>query len=280
MISVRFWCRNALGLVVPFVAALAGAAEESAPELHWQQGPTVAAIGGKLAEIDVPEGYVFLGKQDTQTLMQMMENPVSGSEQAIVAPAGEESWFLVFEWDPIGWVDDKEKDDLDAAGLLESIQEGTRAGNEERKKRGWATMEIVGWQEPPHYDDKSKNLTWAILGKSEGHEIVNRNIKLLGRHGVMTATLVADPAELAAVTPLADQLIAKYRFQAGSTYAEFVPGTDEVAKYGLGALVVGGAGAALAKSGLLARFWKLLVVGAAGLVAGAKRLLGRKESAA
>jgi uncharacterized membrane-anchored protein len=280
MISVRFWCRNALGFVVPFLAAFAGAAEEAAPEFNWQRGPTHAEIGGKIAEIDVPDGYVFLGKEDTQKLMQMMENPVSGQELALVAPAGEESWFLVFEWDPIGWVDDKEKDELDADGLLASIQEGTRAGNEERKKRGWATMEIVGWQEPPHYDDRTKNLTWAILGQTEGHQIVNRNVKLLGRRGVMTATLVADPGQLASVTPLADQLIAKYQFQAGSTYAEFIPGTDDVAKYGLGALVVGGAGAALAKSGLLARFWKLLVVGGAGLVAGIRRFFGRKETAA
>jgi uncharacterized membrane-anchored protein len=280
MISVRSWCRNALGFAIPLLAAFAGAADEAAPELNWQAGPTHAAIGGNLAEIDVPDGYVFLGKDDTQKLMQLMENPVSGREQAVVAPAGDGNWFLVFEWDPIGWVDDAEKDDLDAASLLTAIQEGTRAGNEERAKHGWAPMEIVGWQEAPHYDDTTKNLTWAILGQSEGSQVVNRNIKLLGRHGVMTATLVAQPAELAAATPLADQLIAKYRFQAGSTYAEFVPGTDEVAKYGLGALVVGGGAAALAKSGLLARFWKLIAVGAAGLVASLRRLFGKKEPVA
>jgi uncharacterized membrane-anchored protein len=281
MIRVRVWCRNALALALPLLAALAvAAAEEPAPQLAWEAGPIEAKIGGSLAQIDVPEGYVFLGKEDTQKLLQLLENPVSGQEQAIVAPAGEDNWFMVFEWDPVGWVDDAEKAELDAAALLESVQQGTAAGNEERAKHGWAPLEIIGWQEEPHYDDRTKNLTWAILAQSEGHKIVNRNIKILGRRGVMTVTLVADPEQLAAVTPLTDQLLANYEFQKGNTYAEFVPGSDQIAKFGLGALVVGGGAAALAQTGLLARFWKAIAVGVAGLVASLKKLLGRKDSVA
>ncbi len=280
MFSVHSMCRLAVGVTSLMLGSFVAVADENAPVLNWQRGPITAPIGGGLAEIDLSEDYVFLGKEDTRKLMELLENPVSGQELAVVKPADGGDWFLIFEWDPVGWVDDAEKDDLEPDTLLEQIKEGTKAANEARRERGWAVIEIVGWQEAPHYDDRTKNLTWAILGESEGGSVVNRNVKLLGRRGVMTATLVASPSEVAALVPVADQLIDGYRFQAGSTYAEFLPGTDTVATVGLGALVVGGAGAALAKSGFLARFWKLIAVGAVSVVAALRRWFGRREPVA
>ena len=264
-------------------AAAAEPAEEGAspPQLAWQPGPLTAPIGDALAEIDVPEGYVFLGQKDTAQLLELMHNPVSGSELATLAPASEqESWLLFFEWDPIGWVDDSEKDDLDADALLASIQEGTRAANEERQKRGWSTIEIVGWQEKPHYDARTQNLTWAIEGSADGHRVLNRMVKLLGRRGVMTVTAVASPEEIATAAAATDALLGGYRFQPGSTYAEYVPGKDKLASYGLAALVAGGLGAAAVKSGLLGKFWKVVVVAVAGGAAWVRRLFtGRKHIA-
>jgi uncharacterized membrane-anchored protein len=258
------------------------APEEAAPpSLAWQPGPLEAPIGDSLAQIDLPEGYVFLGRQDTAKLLELMQNPVSGSELATIAPAAEDqSWMIFFEWDPVGWVDDSEKDELDADGLLESIQEGTRQANEERESRGWPTIEIVGWHEAPHYDERTQNLTWAISGRSEGRPLLNRMVKLLGRRGVMTVTIVSDPEEIAAASAATDQLLGGYRFEPGSTYAEYVPGTDKIASYGLTALVAGGLGVAAVKSGLLGKFWKFLVVIAVGAVAGVRRLvMGRKHIA-
>jgi uncharacterized membrane-anchored protein len=255
--------------------------EQAPPSLAWHAGPVDAPIGADLAQIALPEGYVFLGQQDTAKLLELMQNPVQGDELATVAPASEqENWMLFFEWDPVGWVDDSEKDDLDADALLESIQEGTKQANEERKSRGWSTIEIVGWHEAPHYDEQTKNLTWAIEGNSEGRRVLNRMVKLLGRHGVMTVTIVSDPEEIAAASAATDRLLAGYQFQPGNTYAEYVPGKDKLASYGLTALVAGGLGAAAVKSGLLGKFWKFLVVIAVGAAAGIRRLVsGRKHIA-
>ena len=52
-----------------------------------------------------------------------------------------------------------------------------------------------------------------------------------------------------------------------------------LAMYGLGALVVGGVGAALVKSGLFARFWKPIAVALAALGAGVKRFFFGARSA-
>jgi uncharacterized membrane-anchored protein len=268
---------RSLGRLCSFVLTLAcaplAAAEGEVTPLAWERGPATAPIGDNLAEVEVGEDYVFLGAEDTQKLLEMNQNPVSGTELAIVSPAAEDQgWFLVFEFDEIGYVPDDEKDELDAEALLASVREGTEAANEERKRRGWPAMTIVGWHEKPHYDEATHHLTWSIIGESQGRRSVNRAVKLLGRRGVMTATLVASPDELEAAIPAADDLLSAYSFRKGNTYAEYVPGTDRLAEIGLTALVVGGAGAALIKSGLLARFWKLFVVGAVALAGGARKL--------
>jgi uncharacterized membrane-anchored protein len=262
----------------PVAETDAGAAP---PQLAWQQGPLTAPIGDSLAEIDVPEGYAFLGLDDTAKLLELMQNPVTGSELATLAPTSEqESWLLIFEWEPIGWVDDSEKDDLDADALLASIQQGTRESNEERKRRGWSTVEIVGWHEKPHYDEQTRNLTWAIEGISDGQRVLNRMVKLLGRRGVMTVTIVTSPDEVVAAAGATDGLLGGYRFQQGSSYAEYVPGKDKLASYGLTALVAGGLGAAALKSGLLGKLWKVLAVAVVGAGAWIRRLFtGRKHIA-
>jgi uncharacterized membrane-anchored protein len=270
-------------LILSFPVVGAQAAEEPGepPKLGWQPGPLTAPIGDSLAEIELPEGYVFLPQQDTVKLLELMENPVSGDELATVAAAtNDSSWMLFFEWEASGWVDDSEKDELDADALLESIQEGTAQANEERKRRGWATIDGLKWHEKPHYDERTNNLTWAIVGTSEGRPVLNRMVKLLGRRGVMSVTMVSDENEFAAASAATDQLLTSYHFRPGSTYAEYVPGKDQIASYGLTALVAGGLGAAAVKSGLLAKFWKSLVVVALAALAGIKRLFtGRKHIA-
>jgi len=118
----------------------------------------------------------------------------------------------------------------------------------------------------------TNNLTWAIRGASEGSESVNYSVRLLGRRGVMDVDLVLDPTHVAAAVPDFNQLLTGFTFSTGNRYAEFQAG-DKVAAYGLTALVAGGAGAALAKSGLLGKVWKLIVFGAIAALAAIKRLL-------
>ena len=274
---LRTMAAIAASLCLSLANAVAAQSEPEEPPLDWQLGPLLAPIGDDLAEIDLPEGFLYLDRPGTAKLMELTGNPLNGSELATVAPAEGGGWFVIFEWAEIGWVDDAERDALDADALLASMQEGTEASNEERRKRGWSTFELVGWKEQPHYDERTQNLTWAIEGRSEGEVILNRLVKLLGRRGVMSVTLVGSPEEVAA-TPQVDRLLEGYRFRAGHTYAEYLPGTDTAAQVGLAALVVGGGAAALAKSGLLAKLWKPLAVGAVALLAGARRLFGRKQA--
>jgi uncharacterized membrane-anchored protein len=86
----------------------------------------------------------------------------------------------------------------------------------------------------------------------------------------MNVDLVLGPSLVESVVPQFDGLLKGFSYLPGNNYSEFRAG-DTVAKYGLAALVVGGATAVAVKTGLLAKLWKLIVPAIAGLAA----LLGR-----
>lgn len=263
-----------MGAAAVLTAAVGVRAQEQT-DIRWQSGPSVGSLGD-IAQITVPEGFRFTGQAGTRTFLELTQNPTNGSELGILLPESVEAgrWFVVFDFNAIGYVKDDEKDKLDADDMISSIRQGTEAANEERKRRGWATMNIVGWHTAPFYDTRSNNLTWAITGAAEDGQVVNYSVRLLGRRGVMNVDLVLAPEEVDAVVPAFEKVLGGFAFKQGSRYAEFVQG-DKVAAYGLTALVAGGAGAALAKSGLLGKFWKAIVVGVLALVGFIKKLFGR-----
>lgn len=276
-------------LVLAFAAVLvlavsASAQEGQAPTVNWVPGPTTAELGDGLATIEIPEGYLFADKAEAKKIMEMTGNPPSDLEVGLIAPADEaKQWFVVFEYNEVGYVKDDDKDEIDADAILKSIREGTEAANKERKEMGADPIEIVGWFEKPHYDTSSHNLVWAIEGKSSQTGLVNYDVRLLGRRGYISATLVTDPKALAADLPHVQSLLGSFSFKEGNRYAEWKAG-DKIAEYGLAALVAGGAGAAAMKLGLfaqlgklLAKGWKLVVLGFAAVAGWLKRLLGKKQ---
>lgn len=252
-------------------------AQEKAPEgerIAWQEGPTTADIGTE-AKIAVPEGYLFAGPEGAKRFLEITENIPSGGELGILTPA-EGDWFVLFEFDDVGYVKDDEKDSLDADALLKTIQESTEAANEERRRRGWGTLEVLGWLQPPHYEESTHNLEWATKAKdSEGGMSTNHKTRYLGRRGVMRVNLVAGVDELPSVLPEYRKAMLGFAYTPDSDYRAFVSG-DKVAEYGLTALVVGGAAAAAAKTGFLKSFWKLIVAAVVGLGALLKKLFNRQ----
>jgi uncharacterized membrane-anchored protein len=264
---------SVVGASVVLLTAAGVRGQEPPSDIRWQSGPAVGSLGD-IAQISIPEGFRFTGQAGTRAFLELNQNPTDGSELGLLLPASENArWFVVFEFNSIGYVKDDEKDKLDADDMIASIRSGTEAANEERKRRGWSTMNIVGWHTPPFYDTRTNNLTWGITGASDGGQVVNYSVRLLGRRGVMNVDLVLAPEEVDAVVPAFEEVLGGFTFKPGSRYAEFVQG-DKVAAYGLTALVAGGAGAALAKSGLLGKLWKAIVLGVLALVGAIKKLFG------
>jgi uncharacterized membrane-anchored protein len=225
--------------------------------IEWHKGPYRANIGS-VAEIDIPKGYAFTDSAGTRRFMELTHNPSSDSELGLVIPAdtGESnSWFLLFDFDEVGYVSDSEKTSLDADKILESLKKNTERGNEFRKERGWSPFHLSRWQKPPFYDERTHNLTWATLGSSDDPkdgQTVNYSTRILGRRGAMSVDLVLDPTQIDKVLPASQALLDNFRFTSGNRYSEFVKG-DKVASYGLTALIASGAAAAAVKTGLLTK---------------------------
>ncbi len=235
-----------LATAVLLATSIVAAQEQSEAEaiyasLNWEVGPGTYDVTNK-ASIDLPPGYDRLSASDTRALMELMENPSSGNEY-YVGPE-DSRWFAVFSYEDTGHVEDDEE--IDADDLLDSIKESTKYGNKERRQRGWSEMNIIGWEYKPRYSDTTNRLSWAILAESEGYEIVNYNTRLLGRTGVISATLVTDPETLMTSVGEFENLLDGFSYNPGDLYAEYKEG-DKLATYGLAALVTGGAAAAVAK---------------------------------
>ena len=245
--------------------------------VKWQNGPSTAQID-KWAQIEVAEGFAFADGADTRMLMEAMGNTISGREVGFFAPEDLE-WFVIFEFDDVGYVKDDEKDSLDADAILKTIKNGTKEGNKLREEKGFPTLSIDGWELPPYYNDETHNLEWAIKGSdSEGEGFLNLNTRLLGRHGVMRVTLVADPPSFQDILPVYQTQLSAFSFKSGEDYASYRQG-DKLAGYGLAALVAGGAGVAAVKMGFF-KFLKPILIGFVALIGGfwrkLKGLFGKK----
>jgi uncharacterized membrane-anchored protein len=245
--------------------------------LGWKAGPSEGKIAGR-ATITIPAKYVFLGAADTSKFLTLMRN-LPRTDSYTFAPQ-DLSWFSIFDFEDTGYIKDDEKIDADA--VLQSLKEGNARGNEERKKRGYPALNLDGWFVAPRYDTDTKRLEWATKLSSEGGVSVNYRIRILGRAGVMSAVLVSDPDSLEKDIRVFKGALNDFSFDSGQRYSEYRPG-DKIAEYGLTGLIIGGAAAAAAKTGLfkiIGKFGVLIFAGAAALIGGVvKRLFGRRTAA-
>lgn len=273
--------------------AQAPAETEVTPEqfeagLHYQTGSI--PVKGGLATLNLPAGYRFLGPEDAQrVLVEAWGNPPGESVLGMVfppntGPFSETGWGVIVEYSDDGYVDDEEAQGIDYAKLLGEMQEATREENSERVENGYEAVELVGWAASPHYDAASQKLYWAKelkFGDTPGRTL-NYDIRVLGRRGVLSLNAVAALEQLPQVERGMQELLGFVEFNQGHRYADFVPGTDRVAAYGIGALVAGQVAAKagffkLLLGGLIAmkKFVILAFIGAAAFL---RRLLGREKA--
>ena len=247
--------------------------------LPWVIGPQkVSALQG--ATLDLKSDHVFLDVASVTQFMQLTQNPRDDTEQEQVFGPDDLHWFGIIEFIGDGYVEDKEEIDADA--LLKTVKEGTEQANEVRRQNGWGEMHVVGWRRPPYYDPQTNRLEWAIdATNSDGSSSTNFNTRILGRRGVTSVVLVTDPQNFEKDLAEFKLALAGYDFNPGDRYSEFQEG-DKVAAYGLGALVVGGAAAVAAKTGIWKALGKFLWIGIAAVGAVVwgvvKKLFGARKA--
>lgn len=196
------------------------------------------------------------------------------------------SWGAIITYEEDGYIDDEGAEKINYDRMATEIREAMNAANPERVKQGYEPLTFIGWAEQPHYDKANHKLYWAKemrFGEAPENTL-NYNIRILGRKGVLVVNAIAMKDQLQEVSQKTAQLLPLIDFNPGHRYADFVPGKDKVAEYGIAALV---AGTVAAKAGLfkwlialLIAGKKIVVVAFVGLLAAIKNLFKRKNSAA
>ncbi|WP_454828253.1 DUF2167 domain-containing protein [Pseudoxanthomonas wuyuanensis] len=294
------------GILGGLLAAVWAICAVPAMAQEQEQGAAEQLVGGlkfRDGEIAVPEAdahfrlkpeFRYLEKADARRVLeQLWGNPPDDSVLGMIVPAKptlleDGSWAVVVTYSDDGYVSDEDAAKIDYDQMLSDMQDGTEQENAARKEAGYGAVDLLGWAVPPRYDSASNKLYWAKELAFDGNpnHTVNYDIRVLGRRGYLSLNAVAGMSELPVVQTGMQQLLTMTEFDAGARYADFDGSTDKVAAYGVAALVGGGLAAKaglFAKIGLvLAKFWKLLLIGIVGIGVLIKRMFGgnKDQSAA
>jgi len=250
--------------------------------LKWVHGPATVPVGNE-ANIRIPKGVRYLDPAGTSQFLKLNGNLPTDNDYTIAPEAGA-GWFAILEFDPAGYVSDKDKVDPDA--LFKQIKSSEDEDNKERNSQGQTGLHLDRWLTPPHYDGASHNLEWGtVMHTDSGEQLINYTSRILGRDGVTKAILVSDPANFTTDLSQYRAAMTSFAYLPDKRYEDHRAG-DKMAAYGLGALIAGGAAAAVAKTGLFAglfaaivkfgvAFYKLIVVGVLAGYAALRKQIAR-----
>lgn len=241
------------------------------------------------ANFSIEKGLVFIPKEEGTALMRALGNGVTPNFVGLISEP-QSNWLATVNFIKDGFVKDGDSKEWNADDLLESLKKSNDQANEDRRKRGFDTLDVLGWIEPPAYDADTHRLVWSIAVRrhnaAQGSgETVNYNTYLLGREGYFSIDFLTSRATIEARKPIARQLLADLSFVPGKRYEDFSATTDKVAAYGLAALI---GGIALKKLGLIAlgaaffaKFAKLIILAFVGGMAAVRKFMrrGKKTTA-
>ena len=254
--------------------------------LAYQFGEVTLADG--LATLTLDSTFKYLNPDESKKILEdAWGNPPQETLGMIfpdtINPYLYEGWGVVISYIEDGYIDDEDAKEIDYDDLLTTMQDEALEESDVRRERGYSGYEVVGWADQPYYDEDSKKIYWAKELKFDETEenTLNYDIRVLGRKGFLQLKAVAGISQISDVKLSMQDLLSLVEFNKGNTYFDFDPSVDEVAAYGVGALV---AGKIAAKAGFLkvigiflAKSWKILLVGGGALVAFLRRFWTGKE---
>jgi len=244
--------------------------------LDYKEGVNQLNAGG--VQLNIPKGFYYLSGNDARrVVVDAWGNPPASGDNVLgmILPSGkapvDDAWAAIITYDEDGYVSDEDAVKINYADLLKDMQAGVASDSGERVKQGFGSIRLVGWASPPYYDGATHKLHWAKELEFDGspQHTLNYDVRALGRKGVLKMNFVAGMPQLAEIRGVIPAVMAMPEFVVGSRYEDYVPGTDKVAAYGLGALI---AGKLASKAGLmvialafLKKGWIVIVLVLAGL---------------
>ena len=263
--------------------------QQTVADLKYQTGDINLASAN--AKIALKDGFQFLDRAGAKKLLtDVWGNPPQASEDVIgmIVPKGFEpledsSWAVTIQSQNDGYVKDEEFDSMDFNQVLKDMQEGSKEASKQRVAAGYGKMELAGWATAPHYDKAQHKLFWAKKFDVDAPgQALNYDIRILGRSGHLELSLISDMSQLKEIEANVPTILGMVDFTEGNRYADYRSG-DKVANYGIAALITGGV---LAKTGffaklaiILAKGWKLVVLGVVGVGYVIKRIVNGRSAA-
>ena len=236
------------------------------------------------ATLTVPSTHYFLGAQDARSILEeAWGNPPDDTILGMLFPAGRspldhDVWGATIQFSDDGYISDEDANDIDYTDMMSDLKKSQVSDNKWRADNGYDPIDMVGWAETPAYNPDTHKLYWAKemkFGEAEMNTL-NYDIRVLGRRGALVIGFIASMDQLSAIKSTTPSVLNMAHFDEGSTYADYQPGTDKKAAYGIAGLI---GGAAIAKkTGILAailifgkKFIGLIIVGLIAVGGAVKR---------
>lgn len=305
--NMKHWIRHGLAALAVMGAAVSLAWADDAPALSQQEQAHRAAVEEAImamqaaqikgpaevklrdqAVLKLPAGYVWVPEPAAGQFMKAVGNRPDERELGLIFPeAQNQDWMIVAEYEAAGYIKDDDAKNWNVDDMFKSLQEGTEAANEERRKNGYPELDILGWVEKPTYTEASHRLVWSMSARHKGAPAdapssINYNTYALGREGYITLNLITNLQAIPQDKGHAQTLLAALNFNEGKRYADFNASTDKVAEYGLAALVGGLAAKKLGMfalaAGFFAKFAKVILLAGAGVAAVVTKFFKRNKA--
>lgn len=232
--------------------------------------------------LNVPDGFVFLNKTDSRHLLvDYWENPEDRLEGVlgtmVKADAGifyNVETAYVITYDNCGYVSTKDANSINYTDLMADMKKQVKEENR-KKQPGEQKWELLGWGWQPYYDKQKKVLCWALHYKVDDAEVINYDVRVLGKDGFVVIKAVSSPDLRKELIADNEAIIGSIEYNPGYTYADFNPKTDHVAEWTIGGLI---AGKVLAKAGVwafLTKFSKIIILAIIGFLAAIRKKIAR-----
>ncbi|MDT0125833.1 DUF2167 domain-containing protein [Paenibacillus sp. RRE4] len=220
----------------------------SADRFEWQKGPATISLNG-IASINIPKSFSFFDEENTKRFMA--ENPPApnGSEIGSIYSMNMDSpWNVIFEIHNIGYIDDRDKNDLDADELLESHKRSPEGQQEKASTEN--DSYVLRWDVEPTYEDSKHQLRYSLGWRDPllQNGIVNYKVNFLTREGYISVILVTPSHYFEESRQQFEEMVLQHvKINKGHTYEEFDASVDKKSKLSLINLIPGGDGAATTK---------------------------------
>ena len=215
-------------------------------QIKYHTGNIMLA-GGKF-NLRVPDEFLFIDAAQSRYILEELWGNLPDPEVAgmIVRKGFQPSklindYSFVIGYSDIGHVSVEKDAELNHTDLLANLKNNMLRSNESRLNMGLNTMAVSGWVMVPYFDHFKKALYWAtrITANGTDEEILNYNLRLLGKTGVIKINAVATLDQLSDIKKNLPLIIAQTRFSAEERFEAFKEGTDRESKQNLTSLIAG-----------------------------------------